>query len=137
MGFYVGKQTVKKILERNKNVLDAHVLVMGATFKENVADIRNSKVLDVVRELDSFSVKVDIVDPHADPEELYNEYGYNLIDKPSENKYDAVIVAVNHKEYLDFDEEYFESLMNDDEGVLVDVKGIYRGKIKRLVYWGL
>ncbi|MFZ6051660.1 nucleotide sugar dehydrogenase [Halocola ammonii] len=137
MGFYVGKQTVKKILERNKNVLDAHVLVMGATFKENVSDIRNSKVLDVVRELDSFSVKVDLVDPHADPEELHQEYGYNLIKEPAKNKYDAVIVAVNHKDYLDLDEEYFESLMNDDEGVLVDVKGIYRDKIKRLVYWGL
>lgn len=137
MGFYVGKQTVKKILERNKNVLDAHVLVMGATFKENVADIRNSKVLDVVRELDSFSVKVDIIDPHANAEELYAEYGYNLVEEPAKGKYDAVIVAVNHKDYLDFDEEYFESLMNDDEGVLVDVKGIYRDRIKRLVYWSL
>ncbi|NNE55221.1 MAG: nucleotide sugar dehydrogenase [Flavobacteriales bacterium] len=137
MGFYVGKQCVKKILEQGKNILDARILVMGATFKEDVSDIRNSKVIDVIRELDSFSVHVDIVDPHADIEEFKAEYDLKLTREPEKGAYDAVVLAVNHSEYLDFDEAYFRSLMNDDKGVLVDVKGIYRKEVKDLVYWSL
>src|SRR6185295_8053119 len=78
MGGYVAKQTVKKIIATGKNVSDARVLVMGATFKENVTDIRNSKVADVVKELQSFSVHVDVTDPHADAAEVEHEYGYKL-----------------------------------------------------------
>jgi UDP-N-acetyl-D-galactosamine dehydrogenase len=137
MGFYVGKQCVKRILEQGKNVLDGRVLMLGATFKEDVSDIRNSKVIDVVKELESFSVQVDIVDPHAEIDEFKRFYGHDLLREPKMGSYDAVIVAVNHKEYSQFDEAYFKSLMRDDKGVLVDIKGIYRKKIKDLVYWGL
>lgn len=137
MGFYVGKQCVKRILEQGKNVLDARVLVMGATFKEDVSDIRNSKVIDVVRELESFSVQVDIVDPHADPEEFMQEYDLEIKEQPEKGAYDAVVVAVNHMEYLGLKETFFQSLMNDDKGVLIDIKGLYRGGIKDLVYWSL
>lgn len=137
MGFYVGKQTVKRILDQGKNILDARVLVMGMTFKENVSDIRNSKVIDVINELHSFSVNVDVVDVHADPEEVKEEYDIQLVKEPETGAYDAVIVAVNHKEYSGFDEKYFKSLMCDDRGVLVDVKGILRDDIKDLVYWSL
>lgn len=136
MGFYVGKQTVKRILEQGKNILDAKVLVMGATFKENVTDIRNSKVIDVIRELESFSVRVDVIDPHADSEEMYHEYGVSLIPE-AKGPYDAVIVAVNHKEYVGLSEDYFKSLMKDGKGVVVDIKGMYRNSIKDLVYWSL
>jgi UDP-N-acetyl-D-galactosamine dehydrogenase len=137
MGFYVGKQTVKKILEMGRNALESKVLVLGATFKENVSDIRNSKVVDVIRELESFSVHVDIVDPHADAEELHHEYGLTLTKEPELNAYDAVIIAVEHKDFLGLDEAYFKSLLKDGKGVVTDIKGIYRGKIKELVYWGL
>lgn len=138
MGFYIGKQTVKKMLEQGKNVLEAKVLVMGATFKEDVSDIRNSKVLDVIRELDSFSVQVDIVDPHADPEEFAHEYSFDLKPEPDSGTYDAVIVAVNHAEYLDLDEAYFKSLMaTPDKGVIMDLKGIYRDRFSDLEYWSL
>lgn len=137
MGFYVGKQTVKKILEQGKNVLDARVLVMGMTFKENVSDIRNSKVVDVIRELESFSVHVDVVDVHADPEEVHEEYGISLKGKPEEGAYDAVIVAVNHDDYVGLTEDYFQSLMNGDKGVFVDIKGLYRNQVKNLIYWSL
>ena len=78
MGGYVAKQTVKKIIAAGKNIQTARVLVMGATFKENVSDIRNSKVVDTVRELQSFGVEVDVIDPHASPEEVKAEYNYNL-----------------------------------------------------------
>lgn len=135
MGFYVGKQTVKKILAQGKNIMDSRVLVMGATFKEDVSDIRNSKVCDVIRELESFAVKVDVVDPHADSDELKHEYGYGLVDKPQGN-YDAIIVAVNHEEYLSLTEDDFKAMMNG-KGLLVDLKGLYRGKINDIEYWSL
>jgi UDP-N-acetyl-D-galactosamine dehydrogenase len=137
MGFYVGKQTVKKILEAGRNALESRVLILGATFKENVSDVRNSKVIDIIRELESFSVHVDVIDPHADSEELHHEYGFRLVEKPQENKYDAIILAVAHTEYLNLEESYLKSLLKDQRGVVVDIKGLYRGRIKELEYWSL
>jgi len=135
MGFYIAKNTVKKIIAARKDINKSCVLVMGATFKENVSDIRNSKVADVVKELKSYSVNVEVVDPHASSQEMKHEYGFGLVDKIGKG-YDAVIIAVNHKEYLDLDENYFKSILSDG-GILVDVKGIYRNKIKNLPYWSL
>jgi UDP-N-acetyl-D-galactosamine dehydrogenase len=136
MGFYIGKQTAKKIIAQGKMIQEAHVLVMGATFKENVSDIRNSKVIDVVNELKSFQINVDVIDPHADSSEMEHEYGVGLV-KDIRTDYDAIILAVNHREYCQFDETYFKGLMKDGKGVFVDVKGIYRGKINELTYWSL
>lgn len=135
MGFYIGKQTVKKIIAQGKHIQDARVLVMGATFKEDVSDIRNSKVIDVVNELKSFQVHIDLVDPHASSEEMVHEYGVGLVEIGKD--YDAIILAVNHKEYRNHDEAYFKSLLKDGKGVFVDLKGIYRGKISDLEYWSL
>jgi UDP-N-acetyl-D-galactosamine dehydrogenase len=134
MGGYVAKNCVKKIIASGKNISKAKVLVMGATFKEDVSDIRNSKVADIVKELQSYGVKVDVVDPHADTEELMHEYGFGL--STQGKSYDGVIVAVNHKEYRNLDEKYFVKLLGK-KGVLVDIKGIYRGTIKDLSYWSL
>lgn len=136
MGFYIGKQTAKKIIAQGKMIQEAHVLVMGATFKENVSDIRNSKVIDVVNELKSFQINVDVIDPHADSSEMEHEYGVSLA-TDIRNDYDAIILAVNHREYCQFDEHYFKGMMKDGKGVFVDVKGIYRGKINDLTYWSL
>ena len=108
---------------------------MGMTFKENVADIRNSKVVDIINELKDFGVEVDVVDPFADPEEVKKMYGFRLIEKPLGN-YDAVVVAVAHDAYQGLDEKYFKSL-TCDKAVLVDVKGMYRDKIHELKYWSL
>jgi len=135
MGGYVAKQTVKKIIAQGQPIQGARVLVMGATFKENVSDIRNSKVVDTVRELESFGVKVDVIDPHADAKEVKAEYGYDLVSHP-EGKYDAVIVAVNHDEYSDLPQGHFQEVLSD-KGVFVDLKGIYRGKVKDFLYWSL
>ena len=137
MGFYVGKQTVKKILARGVNALGARVLVMGLTFKENVEDIRNTKVIDVISELESFNVKVDVVDPMAQPDEVLREYGIDLCKKPEKGVYHAVIVAVNHDEYAHLTEEELSLFMEGSNGVLVDLKGIYRNRIKNLDYWSL
>lgn len=136
MGFYIGKQTVKKILAQGTNIMDSRVLVMGATFKEDVSDIRNSKVVDVIRELESFSCNVEVVDPHASSEELMHEYGFGLVEKPT-GKYDAVILAVNHADYVNLDETYFQGLLPEGKGVFVDVKGILKDKISNIEYWSL
>ena len=136
MGFYIAKQTVKKIIARGKHIQDAKVLVMGATFKEDVSDIRNSKVIDIVSELASFQVHVDLIDPHASSDEMNHEYGVGLVEKAS-NDYDAIIVAVNHKEYQQMIESDFKEMLSDGTGVFVDVKGIFKNKIKDLEYWSL
>jgi UDP-N-acetyl-D-galactosamine dehydrogenase len=136
MGFYIGKQTVKKIIAQGKHIQDAKVLVMGATFKEDVSDIRNSKVIDVVNELTSFQVHVDLIDPHASSEEMKHEYGVGLAPNHA-NDYDAIIVAVNHRQYKGLTESDFKAMLKDGKGVFVDVKGIFKGKINELEYWSL
>ncbi|MCX6306277.1 MAG: nucleotide sugar dehydrogenase [Bacteroidetes bacterium] len=135
MGFYVAKQCVKQLIRAGKNVLRAHVLVMGVTFKENVSDIRNSRVADVVTELKQYGIRVDVTDPYASHDELVHEYGFGLTAEV-QGDYDAIIVAVNHKPYLECTEEYFKSLSTAD-GILIDVKGIFRNKINDLTYWSL
>jgi UDP-N-acetyl-D-glucosamine/UDP-N-acetyl-D-galactosamine dehydrogenase len=134
MGFYVAKTTVKKIIAAGKNISKSKVLVMGATFKEDVSDIRNSKVADIVKELKSFGVKVDVVDPLADTEELRHEYGFGLSKLGS--GYDGVIVAVNHKQYKSLDEKFFKKILSK-KGILVDVKGMFKGKVDWPEYWSL
>ena len=136
MGGYVAKQIVKKMLAQGKHLQDTRVLVMGATFKEDVSDIRNTKVIDVVKELQSYQVIVDVVDPHASSDEMIHEYGIGLNSNPS-GKYDSIIVAVNHKEYSELPESYFKNLLVNEKGVFVDIKGIYRNKINELEYWSL
>lgn len=136
MGFYIGKQTAKKIIAQGKIIQEAHVLVMGATFKENVSDIRNSKVIDVISELKSFQINVDVIDPQADSTEMEHEYGVSLTTS-LRSDYDAIILAVNHREYMQLDEAYFKTLLKDGKGIFVDVKGIYRNQIHDLTYWSL
>ncbi len=135
MGFYVAKQTVKKIIAAGKDVSKSKVLVMGATFKENVEDIRNSKVADVVKELASYGVSVEVTDPKASSEELKHEYGFELVKNIGKN-YDAIIIAVNHNEYKSLTEDWFASALNKD-GLLVDIKGMMKGKIRNTPYWSL
>ncbi|MBC3539663.1 nucleotide sugar dehydrogenase [Rufibacter sediminis] len=135
MGAYVASKAIKMMIKEGKAISKAKVLVMGATFKENVEDIRNSKVADVINELKSFGVQVDVVDPYASSDELEHEYGFALTENPS-NDYDAVVVAVNHRDYLGFDESYFKSISADNP-IVIDLKGIYRGKINTLPYWSL
>jgi UDP-N-acetyl-D-galactosamine dehydrogenase len=135
MGKYLATELVKKIIQANKNILNSKVLVMGATFKEDVSDIRNSKVADVVNELKSYGIKVEVTDPMASSEELKNEYGFELIPKVNSN-YDAIVVAVAHKQYLKLDEDYFKSISGNN-GILMDIKGVYRNKVNNLTYMSL
>lgn len=134
MGAYVAKKLVQRLIKADKQPGRSKVLVMGATFKENVSDIRNSKVIDVIDELKSYSISVDVVDCYADKEEVKHEYGFDLMEAPS-NDYDAVIIAVNHDKYAKLSESEIKALMKDNKGVLIDIKGIFRNDIKELTYW--
>ena len=135
MAGYVAKKILQHIIKNSNNVKDAKVLVMGATFKENVSDIRNSKVADVVKELKSFSLNVDVTDPHASSEELQHEYGFSLTEITGTD-YDAVIVTVPHNEYIKLDDAYFASITRPG-AIVADLKGSYRGTIKSRKYWSL
>ena len=135
MASYVAKKVLQHIIHNNGNVKDAKVLVMGATFKENVSDIRNSKIADVVSELRSFSLNVDISDPHADSDELKHEYGFALSTAIG-NDYDAVLVAVPHNDYKNLDDAYFAGI-SKPKAMIADLKGIFRGKIRSRHYWSL
>lgn len=135
MASYIAKELVKKIIKTGKNILHSKVLVMGVTFKENVTDIRNTKVIDLINELRSFGATVDVTDPHASSEELHEEYGVSLTPQLG-NDYDAIVLAVAHNEYTNLDEDYFNALTTK-EAIMVDIKGIYRNKIKKLNYFSL
>jgi UDP-N-acetyl-D-galactosamine dehydrogenase len=135
MGGYIAKQTVKKIVAAKKNIVNAKILIMGATFKEDVSDIRNSKVADIIKELKSYGTQLHIVDPYADSKELLHEYGFELTENIDKD-YEAVVVAVAHKDYKNLTEDYFKSITKEN-GILVDVKGIYRKIIKTMNYWSL
>ncbi|MBK8146262.1 MAG: nucleotide sugar dehydrogenase [Bacteroidetes bacterium] len=135
MASYVAKKAIQSIIKKGVDVSKAKILVKGITFKENVSDIRNSKVVDLVNSLKEFSVHVDIEDPHADHEEMIHEYGFGLTQNIGSD-YNAVIVAVNHREYENYDKSYFEGIMAKD-GILLDLKGVYRGKFTGLNYWSL
>lgn len=137
MGAHVGKQVIKQLLSLGKNPLDARILVMGLTFKEDVADIRNTKVVDVIRELQSYNVNIDIVDPFASAKEVRAEYDLKLAEAPKKGAYDAIILAVSHEPYRNMSESDFASLMKDDQGVLADLKGLFRGRVSNLNYWSL
>ena len=135
MGSYVANQCLKQLATMNKDIHKCKVLILGITFKENVGDIRNTRVVDMIREFQSFGMLVDINDPRASNEEVKQEYGLELKSRLS-GPYDAVIIAVNHKEYMDLEESYFTSMCTD-KALFMDIKGTYRGRINKLKYWSL
>jgi UDP-N-acetyl-D-galactosamine dehydrogenase len=132
MARYVARKIVTHVLRISG---EPKVLVKGVTFKENVSDIRNSRIVDTVKELLAFNIKVDVEDPYAEEEEVHEEYGLHLARKLSTD-YDAVIITVPHTQYKDLDDAYFASITR--EGALVaDLKGIYKNKITNRKYWSL
>jgi len=121
MGAYVVSQLVKKMLKNRIQVEGAKVLVMGLTFKENCPDLRNTKVVDIVSELNEYGINVDITDPWCSPEEASKEYGLSLNQKPSNGVYDAIILAVSHNEFKAMDAAAIRKLGKENH-VLYDLK---------------
>lgn len=164
MGKYVGEATVKNLIKANKQVKGARVAVLGMTFKEDCPDVRNSKVIDIINELNEYGIDVFVTDPIADENEIKEEYGVELTKFEDIKDMDAIIVAVGHKQYLDLDLQLVKKLYsvndttyNDDKIVdeaaitkectndkeklvLVDVKGVFNKKeaeSKNYLYWRL
>ena len=131
----VAQKVVMHVIKTVGNVKTAKVLVKGATFKENVSDIRNSKVAAVVAALKKYYLQVDVEDPFADSDELMHEYGFGLTDKIA-NDYDAVIITVPHTPYQHLDDAYYAGITRKD-AMIADLKGIYRNKISTRTYWSL
>jgi UDP-N-acetyl-D-galactosamine dehydrogenase len=132
MAKYVARKVITHVL-RNSN--KPKVLVKGVTFKENVSDIRNSKIVDTVKELLAFNIQVDVEDPFAIAEEVLEEYGLQLTTTPK-NDYDAIIITVPHTHYHNLDDAYFSSI-SKPAAMLFDLKGIYKDKISSRKYWSL
>ena len=121
MGKYIASEVVKLMISKDQKVKGAKVLILGITFKENCPDIRNTKVVDIVTELQQFGTEVDIHDPWADPEEVMHEYGLKSCSKLNSNNYEAIILAVSHKA---FDAIDLKSLSSSSNTVIYDIKGI-------------
>lgn len=123
MGSYVASETVKMMIKKGATIKGANALVLGITFKENCPDIRNSRAIDIIREFETYHVNVDVYDPWASGDEVRHEYGLDLITSPDnlKNNYDAIVLAVSHKEFLTLDLETLKS----DIGIVFDVKGLY------------
>lgn len=140
MGKWVAENTVKQLIKTGKNVNGARINVLGITFKEDVPDVRNSRVKDIVAELLEYGVDVSISDPYASEEDAINEYGFGLTKYEDLPKADAVILAVAHKVYLDLGLEGIQMLFQNNKGVFMDVKYQFdRSEAEGLglTYWAL
>ena len=126
MGKFVAEQVVKMLIQADKPVRNARIGILGITFKENVADIRNSKVIDVINELQTYNTDVIVTDPHASSEDVKHEYGLELLPFENINNLDALIIAVPHNAYREMSADRMFSLFNGGEKVVFDIKGIFR-----------
>jgi len=119
MGSFIANKIVKLLIKKGSKVNNANALVLGITFKENCPDIRNSKVIDIIEELKEFGINIHVYDPNADKQEVKHEYGIDMIEKP-EGKYEAIILAVSHKEFEQLNLKDF----TNETTVIYDVKSI-------------
>ncbi len=126
MGKYIAEQTIKHLIKSGRAVKGSRILILGFTFKEDIKDIRNTRVIDIYNELKEYGVEPFIHDPHASNDEVLKEYGIKLIQMPEdESPFDGVIVAVRHRAYTDYPIEYLKGLCNGNS-FLIDIKGIYK-----------
>jgi UDP-N-acetyl-D-galactosamine dehydrogenase len=132
---YIAKKTVQKMVKLGKNPAESRVLVLGITFKEGVSDVRNSKVAELVKELQAFSLQVDVVDPFAEKEALHEDYGLSLASEPC-GVYDAIVLAVAHQPFRELENKTLQSWANFP-ALLVDIKGLLRTKSEGFQYWSL
>jgi len=140
MGKYVAENTVKKMIKADKQIKGSKVGIFGVTFKENCPDTRNTKVIDIIRELEEYGIEVQIVDPVADKEELWHEYGLKLSGMEDIKNVDALIFAVSHDEFKSLTLEHLKDLYNNNKHVLIDVKGLFDRKEAEemnYIYWRL
>lgn len=124
MGKYIAEKTIKLMIKAGKIIKDSNILIMGLTFKENCPDIRNTKVVDIIKELQDYGSKIDVYEPWIDEKDK-DYYDYNFIENPFENskKYDSIVVAVGHDKFKTITQEQYDSLIKNEK-IIIDVKGI-------------
>jgi UDP-N-acetyl-D-glucosamine/UDP-N-acetyl-D-galactosamine dehydrogenase len=125
MGSYYARELIKKMINRKMNIMGSNVLILGITFKENVPDIRNSKVVDIIHELKEFGVNVLVWDPVADRSEVKEEYGIDLIEEIEEKKYDSIVLAVKHSSFIENGAHHFDKNLVQN-GIFYDIKEVIR-----------
>lgn len=125
MGRHIADKLVKALISQNKDLTKARVGILGFTFKEDCPDTRNTKVYDIVKELNEFGIEPIIVDPQADKEETKDIYNIDLEEYDDLKYLDALLVAVSHKEFKNLDKEEIAKLFSDDKKILFDIKGLY------------
>jgi UDP-N-acetyl-D-galactosamine dehydrogenase len=125
MSTHVADEVVKLMLRKNINLLNCKILILGLSFKENCPDVRNTKVVDIVHAIESYSIKVDVYDPWIDVNQAWNEYKLNcLVDLPQANEYSAVVLAVGHNQFLSMGIDGIKK-MGIHDAVIYDVKGLF------------
>ena len=135
---FIAKKLVQALIDAGKNPGECRVLVMGITFKENVADTRNSKVVDLIRELEGYSLEVDVIDPHADVEEVEREYGVKVGREPEHEGYDAIVLAVAHDQFKEYIAHNLDKL-EEKQMFVFDLKGVVSKEHRQFLghYWRL
>jgi UDP-N-acetyl-D-galactosamine dehydrogenase len=140
MGKFVAEQTMKRLGQLGRPVKHLKVIVLGLTFKENVPDLRNSKVPDIIKELQEYGVQVLVHDPLAESEEAVAEYGLHLSEWSALGDADGIVLAVAHRAYLDIGQPKIAGLLRSgQQGVLIDVKSVLDQQTlpKNIAYWRL
>lgn len=135
MPFFVATKLVKLLIKAGKTPQKSKVLIKGITFKENISDIRNSKIFDLIKELQQFDIEVDVVDNYASKKAVLKQYNIKLKDEV-DGDYDAIVVAVAHQEYRNLSMDYFKLIMTNNS-ILMDLKGIYEQSKNDITYWRL
>ncbi len=140
MGKHIAECTVKKLIAQRKRVRDARVAVLGLTFKENVPDLRNTRVVDIIHELEDYGIRVIIHDPLADSDEARHHYRLKLTDLQDIHHMDAVVLAVSHDDYLQMGLERIGKFCNETDPLVIDVKGVFNNEEAQTLgidYWQL
>ncbi len=124
MGKFIADNIIKKLIRSGKNVKESKVLILGLTFKENVPDLRNSKVMDIIKELNEYDIKVYARDPYADLEEIEREYGIKIDTNEKNEKVDAIVLTVAHNEYKNIKMDEIKNMLKEDSNLIFDIKQI-------------
>lgn len=133
MGKYIAEQTIKKMISNDKKIKNSNILILGVTFKEDCPDMRNTKVIDIIKELKSYGCNVDVYDPWANPDEDKKDYQHGIIENPflKSKLYDAVVVAVAHQQFIELTQFDYERI-SKGTSLIMDIKGIVKNPNWRL-----
>jgi len=124
MGFYVAAEVVKRMIQKRIHVTNAHILILGLSFKENCPDIRNTRVIDIIHELQAYGANIDIYDPWVDSEEAQHEYHIDMLPTLPTEQYDAIVLAVAHQQFCDMDIEQIRTFTKS-KAVIYDIKSVW------------